>query len=162
MCQKVIYPGTFDPVTNGHIDVIKRAVKLFGEVVVAVAANPQKAPLFTVQERVELLKGAVKDIEGVSVVSFNGLVVDLARKNKTSLVVRGLRMLSDFEYEFQMALTNRKFADEVETVFLMPSEEYSYVSSKLLKEAVSLGADLSPFVPPAVEAALKSKLKIKA
>lgn len=161
MCQKAVYPGTFDPVTNGHIDVIKRAVKLFSEVVVAVAANPQKAPLFSVGERVELLQDSVKDISGVTVVSFNGLVVDFARKNKTSLVIRGLRMLSDFEYEFQMALTNRKFADEVETIFLMPSEEYSYVSSKLLKEAAGLGADLSYFVPPAVEKALKSRLKVK-
>lgn len=160
MCQKALYPGTFDPVTNGHIDVIRRAVRLFGEVIVAVAHNPQKSPLFSVGERVKFLKDAVKDIEGVTVVSFNGLVVDLARKNKTSLVIRGLRMLSDFEYEFQMALTNRKFADEVETIFLMPSEEYSYVSSKLLKEAASLGADLSHFLPAAVETALKAKLKV--
>lgn len=128
----------------------------------AVAHNPQKSPLFSVEERVKFLKDAVRDIEGVTVVSFNGLVVDLARKNKTSLVIRGLRMLSDFEYEFQMALTNRKFADEVETIFLMPSEEYSYVSSKLLKEAACLGADLSYFVPPSIEAALKAKLKVKA
>ncbi|HAJ56815.1 MAG TPA: pantetheine-phosphate adenylyltransferase [Candidatus Omnitrophica bacterium] len=161
MCQKAIYPGTFDPVTNGHIDVIKRAVKLFGEVIVAVAANPQKSPLFSVQERVKLLKDSVGELPGVTIVSFNGLVVDFARKNKTSLVVRGLRMLSDFEYEFQMALTNRKFADEVETIFLMPSEEYSYVSSKLLKEAACLGADLSYFVPAAVETTLKAKLKAK-
>jgi len=161
VCQKAIYPGTFDPVTNGHIDVIKRAVKLFGEVIVAVAANPQKSPLFSVQERVKLLKDSVGELPGVTIVSFNGLVVDFARKNKTSLVVRGLRMLSDFEYEFQMALTNRKFADEVETIFLMPSEEYSYVSSKLLKEAACLGADLSYFVPAAVETTLKAKLKAK-
>lgn len=145
--------------TNGHIDVIKRAVRLFGEVMVAVAPNAQKAPLFSVNERVKFLKDGLKGIEGVEVVSFNGLVVDFARKNKMRLVIRGLRMLSDFEYEFQMALTNRKFADEIETVFLMPSEEYSYVSSKLLKEAASLGADLSYFLPPAVEKALKAKVK---
>jgi pantetheine-phosphate adenylyltransferase len=126
-----------------------------------VAYNPQKSPLFSVEERVKFLKDAVKDIEGVTVVSFNGLVVELARKNKTSLVIRGLRMLSDFEYEFQMALTNRKFADEVETIFLMPSEEYSYVSSKLLKEAASLGADLSNFLPASVVTALKVKLKVE-
>ena len=132
---------------------------MFGEVIVAVAHNSQKAPLFSVEERIKFLKEAVKDVEGVTVVSFNGLVVDFARKNKTRLVIRGLRMLSDFEYEFQMALTNRKLADEIETVFLMPSEEYSYVSSKLLKEAASLGADLSYFVPFFVENALKAKLK---
>ena len=159
MCQKAIYPGTFDPVTYGHIDLIKRAVKLFGEVTVAVAYNPQKSPLFSVGERTLLLKKAVKDIEGVSVVSFNGLVVDFARKNKAALVIRGLRMLSDFEYEFQMALTNRKFADDIETIFLMPSESFSYVSSKLLKEAASLGADLSHFLPSFVESALKKKMR---
>lgn len=159
MCQKALYPGTFDPVTNGHIDVIKRAVRLFGEVMVAVAHNSQKAPLFSVEERVKFLKDALKGVEGVEVVSFNGLVVDFARKNKMRLVIRGLRMLSDFEYEFQMALTNRKFADEIETVFLMPSEEYSYVSSKLLKEAAALGANLSYFLPASVEKVLKARVK---
>jgi pantetheine-phosphate adenylyltransferase len=158
MCQKAIYPGTFDPVTNGHIDVIKRAVKLFGEVMVAVAANPQKNPLFSVPERVKMLKDATREIAGVRVVSFKGLVVDLALREKSSIVIRGLRMLSDFEYEFQMALTNRKFEDSVETIFLMPSENYSYVSSKLLKEASALGADLSYFVPRGVAKSLRSKL----
>lgn len=161
MCQKAIYPGTFDPVTYGHVDVIERAVKLFGEVTVAVAHNPQKSPLFSVKERVELLKKSVKHIEGVIVTSFDGLVVDFARKNKAKIVIRGLRMLSDFEYEFQMALTNRKLADDVETIFLMPSESYSYISSKLLKEASSLGADLTAFLLPAVEKALKKKLRVK-
>ncbi len=158
MCQKAIYPGTFDPVTNGHIDVIKRAVKLFGEVTIAVAPNAQKTPLFTVEERVEMLKGSLKGIDGVNVVAFQGLVVDFARKSKASIMIRGLRMLSDFEYEFQMALTNRKLADDIETIFLMPSESYSYVSSKLIKETAMLGADLSYFVPPCVEKALKKKL----
>lgn len=147
--------------TNGHIDVIKRAVKLFSEVIVAVAPNLEKAPLFTVEERVSLLKESLADIEGVTVASFKGLVVDFARKNKINIVIRGLRMLSDFEYEFQMALTNRKFDDSIETVFLMPSESYSYVSSKLLKEAATLGADVSYFLPPSVESALKKKLGIK-
>jgi len=148
-------------VTNGHIDVIKRAVKLFSEVIIAVAPNLEKAPLFTVEERVSLLKESLADIEGVTVASFKGLVVDFARKNKINIVIRGLRMLSDFEYEFQMALTNRKFDDSIETVFLMPSESYSYVSSKLLKEAATLGADVSYFLPPSVESALKKKLGIK-
>jgi pantetheine-phosphate adenylyltransferase len=161
MCQRAIYPGTFDPVTNGHIDVIKRAVKLFSEVIVAVAPNPEKTPMFTVEERVRLLKESLADIEGVTVASFKGLVVDFARKNKVNIVIRGLRMLSDFEYEFQMALTNRKFDDSIETVFLMPSESYSYVSSKLLKEAAALGADISYFLPFCVESALKKKLGIK-
>ncbi|MFH0877965.1 MAG: pantetheine-phosphate adenylyltransferase [Candidatus Omnitrophota bacterium] len=161
MCQKVIYPGTFDPVTFGHMDVIKRAASLFEEVTVAVAHNSQKNPLFSLQERLDLLKEAVKDIQGVGVVSFDGLVVDFARKNKARIVIRGLRMLSDFEYEFQMALTNRRLADDVETIFLMPSESYSYISSKLLKEAAGFGADLAPFVPACVEKALKRKLKLK-
>ncbi|MFH1691492.1 MAG: pantetheine-phosphate adenylyltransferase [Candidatus Omnitrophota bacterium] len=159
MRQKAIYPGTFDPVTNGHIDVVNRAVKLFDEVLVAVAPNSQKAPLFSVQERVDFLKRTFKGMDSVKVVSFEGLVVDFARKSNVSIVIRGLRMLSDFEYEFQMALTNRKLADDIETIFLMPSESYSYVSSKLLKEAAKMGADLSYFLPSFVERALKEKMK---
>ncbi|MDD5020299.1 MAG: pantetheine-phosphate adenylyltransferase [Candidatus Omnitrophica bacterium] len=158
MCQKAIYPGTFDPVTYGHIDVIKRAVRLFGDIVVAVAEHTSKDPLFSVKERVALLKKALEGISGVDVVSFSGLFVEFARSQKAAIVIRGLRMLSDFEYEFQMALTNRKLDDTIETIFLMPSESYSYVSSKLLKEAGGLGADLSAFVPPCVEEALKKKL----
>lgn len=159
MRQKAIYPGTFDPVTNGHIDVINRAVKLFDEVIVAVALNSQKAPLFSVQERVDFLKESFTGLESVKVVSFDGLIVDFARKNNVNIVIRGLRMLSDFEYEFQMALTNRKLADDIETIFLMPSESYSYVSSKLLKEVAKMGADLSYFLPSFVERALKVKMK---
>jgi len=158
MCQKAIYPGTFDPVTYGHIDVIKRALKAFGEVTVAVAHNPQKNPLFTVEERVKLLKESLKGVEGVEVKSFEGLVVELARRERAGIVIRGLRMLSDFEYEFQMALTNRKLEDSVETVFLMPSEAYSYVSSKLLKEAAALGADVAYFMPACACVALKEKI----
>jgi len=159
MCQKALYPGSFDPVTYGHIDLIKRAVEIFGELIVAVAHNPHKRPLFSVKERVSMLKRATEDINGVSVVDFDGLVVDYARKHKTKVLIRGLRMISDFEYEFQMALTNRKFNAQVETIFLMPHESYSYISSKLLKEASSLGADLSSFVPDFVEKALKNKFK---
>ncbi|MBU1125367.1 MAG: pantetheine-phosphate adenylyltransferase [Candidatus Omnitrophica bacterium] len=158
MCQKAIYPGTFDPVTYGHIDLIQRAVGIFGELTVAVGHNFHKQPLFEVQERVALLAQAVGDIEGVAVVEFKGLVVDFARAQKAKVLIRGLRMVSDFEYEFQMALTNRKFSPEVETIFLMPQESYSYLSAKLLKEAASLGADVSSFVPDFVQDALRKKL----
>jgi len=159
MCQKAIYPGTFDPVTYGHIDIIKRALRVFDGVTVAVAHNPHKKPLFSVKERVDMLKKATKDMDGVSIESFDGLVVDYARKKSINTIIRGLRMFSDFEYEFQMALTNRKLDQDVETIFLMTSESYSYISSKLLKEAVSLGADISPFVPDFIGKALRHKLK---
>lgn len=159
MCQTAIYPGTFDPVTYGHIDLIKRAQQIFGEVIVAVARNPHKKPLFSVAERVELLKKSVSGLDGVRVGHFDGLVVDYAHKQKANVLVRGLRMLSDFEYEFQMALTNRKLSPDVETIFLMPKEEYSYLSARLLKEAASLGADISNFVPDFVGQALKKKLR---
>jgi pantetheine-phosphate adenylyltransferase len=160
MCQKAIYPGTFDPVTYGHIDLIKRAQEIFSEVVVAVAHNSHKRPIFSARERVAMLKKAVSGMEGVVVDEFDGLVVDYARKKKIKVLIRGLRMISDFEYEFQMALTNRRISSEVETIFLMPQESYSYLSSKLLKEAASLGADLSMFVPDFVEKALKKKLSL--
>ncbi len=147
--------------TNGHIDLIKRAQEVFSEVIVAVAANPRKKPLFRVKERVAMLKKATASLKGIEVVDFDGLVVDFARKRKIKVLIRGLRMLSDFEYEFQMALTNRKLASDVETVFLMPHESYSYLSSKLLKETAALGAELSNFVPDFVEKALKEKLRDK-
>jgi pantetheine-phosphate adenylyltransferase len=159
MCQIAIYPGSFDPVTNGHIDLIKRAQETFHEVIVAVAHNPHKKPLFSVKERVQMLKKVTRGIPGVVVDDFDGLVVDYARKKKAKVLIRGLRMISDFEYEFQMALTNRKLSPDIETIFLMPHESYSYLSSKLLKEAASLGADLSSFVPDFVEKALKEKLR---
>jgi len=158
MCQIAIYPGSFDPVTYGHIDLIKRAQEIFGELIVAVAHNPHKKPLFSVKERLDMIKKATQDFKGVSVDDFDGLVIDYARKHKAKVLVRGLRMISDFEYEFQMALTNRKLAPDIETIFLMPQESYSYISSRLLKEAASLGADLSCFVPDYVEKALKKKL----
>lgn len=158
MCQKAIYPGSFDPVTYGHIDLIKRAQDVFTELIVAVAHNPHKRPLFSVQERVDMLKKATAEFKGVTVDDFDGLVIDYARKHKAHVLVRGLRMLSDFEYEFQMALTNRKLSPDIETIFLMPQESYSYLSSKLLKEAASLGADLTSFVPDFVEKALRRKL----
>jgi len=158
MNQKAIYPGTFDPVTYGHIDLIKRAREIFPEVIVAVAHNPHKKPIFTISERVVMLKGATRGMKGVKVVEFDGLVVDYARKHKVKVLIRGLRMLSDFEYEFQMALTNRKLSSNIETIFLMPHESHSYLSSRLLKEVASLGADLARLVPRFVERALKDKL----
>jgi len=159
MCQKAIYPGTFDPVTYGHLDLIKRARGIFSELIVAVADNPHKKPLFSMNDRVDMLKKATAGWEGVIVEGFSGLVVDYARKQKAQVLIRGLRMISDFEYEFQMALTNRKLAPDIEVIFLMPQESYSYLSTRLLKETASLGADLSSFVPDFVEKALKKKLK---
>jgi len=158
MCRRAVYPGTFDPVTYGHIDLIKRAQEIFPEVMVAVAHNPHKKPIFSAKERVAMLKEATKGLNGVEVTEFNGLVVDYAHKHNAKVLIRGLRMISDFEYEFQMALTNRKLSADIETIFLMPHESYSYLSSKLLKEAASLGANLSSFVPDFVEKALKDKL----
>ena len=159
MCQKAIYPGSFDPVTYGHLDIIQRAQRLFDTVVVAVARNSQKKPLFSVKDRLNMLRKATQGMDGVVVTDFDGLVVDYARKNNLGVIIRGLRMISDFEYEFQMALTNRKLAADVETIFLMPSEQYSYISSRLLKETAGLGADISSFVPGYVQEALKGKCR---
>lgn len=159
VCQRAIYPGTFDPVTYGHIDIIKRAQKVFPEIVVAVAANPGKSPLFGIEERVKLLSRTVAHFDGIAVEPFEGLVVDYARKKNIATLIRGVRMFSDFEYEFQMALTNRKLYPDIETIFFMPHESYSYISSRLLKEIVALGADISSFVPDFVQIALKNKLQ---
>ncbi|MCA9398189.1 MAG: pantetheine-phosphate adenylyltransferase [Candidatus Omnitrophica bacterium] len=153
-----IYPGSFDPVTYGHVDLIKRASGIFSEVVVAVANNMQKQPLFNTQERITMLKEATLEIKNIRIEVFDGLVVDYARQSKINVLIRGLRMVSDFEYEFQMTLTNRRLAEEIETVFLMPSEGYSFLSSSLIKEAASLGADLTSFVPDSVADRLKKKL----
>ncbi len=158
MTRRAVYPGTFDPVTYGHIDLIKRARKIFDQVIVAVADNPGKGPLFTVAERVALLTQATRSIPGVTVDAFDSLVVDYVRRKGARVVLRGLRMLSDFEYEFQMALTNRKLSGDVETIFMMPSEAYAYLSARLIKEAALLGADLSAFVPPFVAQALRRRL----
>lgn len=143
--------------TLGHLDLIKRASLIFDEVIVAVAVNPRKKSMFTTEERVAMLKKSIKEIKRVSVRTFDGLVVDFARKNKVSVLVRGLRMISDFEYELQMALTNRRLDERVETIFLMPSEGYSFLSSTLIKEAALLGADISSFVPKHVVAVLNKK-----
>jgi pantetheine-phosphate adenylyltransferase len=159
MKMRAVYPGTFDPVTYGHIDLIKRARRIFDEVIVAVAHNPGKAPLFTVQERVDLLRRATRSLRGIVIDHFDSLAVDYVRRRRARVMLRGLRMLSDFEYEFQMALTNRKLAEEVETIFMMPSESYAYLSARLMKEAGGFGADLSAFVPPFVAEALRRKLR---
>lgn len=161
MCQKAIYPGSFDPVTYGHIDIILRAKKIFDTVIVAVAHNSQKKPLFSLKERVEMLKEVTSGMDGIIIDDFDGLVVDYAKKNNIGVIVRGIRMLSDFEYEFQMALTNRKLSQDVETIFLMPSEQYSYYSSRLIKETAELGANPCAFVPPEIQLRLKEKLKAK-
>ena len=154
-----VYPGTFDPVTYGHLDLIERARSIFGQVRVAVAANPGKLPLFPAQQRVAMLKQALRSRRGITVEAFDGLVVAYAHRHRAQVVIRGLRMLSDFEYEFQMALTNRKLDSTVETLFLMPSESYAYLSSKLIKEAASLGADVRAFVPGFVAERLKQALR---
>ena len=159
MKPTAVYPGTFDPVTYGHIDLIRRARKIFDQVVVAVAHNPGKGPMFTVDERVKLLKRATRSIRGVVVDHFDSLAVDYVRRRGSRVMIRGLRMLSDFEYEFQMALTNRRLSDDVETIFMMPYEQYAYVSARLLKEAGAFGANLSAFVPPFVAQALRRKLR---
>jgi pantetheine-phosphate adenylyltransferase len=158
MSSRAIYPGTFDPCTFGHLDIIKRAREVFPTVIVAVAHNPQKKPLFSVEERVAMLKKATKGMNGVQVTDFKGLVVKFAQRNKINVLIRGVRMLSDYEYEFQMALTNRKLAPDVETIFFMPQETFSYISSKLIKEGAVLGADLSAFVPGFIGKALKIKI----
>ena len=156
--RRGVYPGTFDPLTNGHLDLIRRAAELFQDLVVGVAVNPGKGVLFSVHERVAMLKQATRRFSSVCVKPFDGLVVDFAKDNGARVIVRGLRMLSDFEYEFQMALTNRKLRPRVETVFMMPSEEYSYLTSRLIKEAAALGADVRDFVPGFVAKRLKEKL----
>jgi pantetheine-phosphate adenylyltransferase len=161
MKKNAVYPGTFDPVTYGHIDIIERALKIFDEVIVAVAYNPNKNPLFTVGERVEMLKQITKNMRGVKVENFDGLLMDYVRRKSVSVVIRGLRAVSDFEYEFQMALTNRKLNNEVETLFLMPGEAYTYLDSRMVKEVVGLGGRVSEFVPEIVEKRLKEKLPRK-
>lgn len=160
MIRKAIYPGTFDPVTYGHLDIVERAARLYDKVVIAVAHSSEKAPLFSVAERVTMLKDAVGCYDNVVVEDFDGLVVNYAVKESSKVVIRGIRMISDFEYEFQMALTNRKLNSDIETVFMMPKESYSYLSSKLIKEVARLGADVSKFVPENVKKKLKEKLSI--
>ena len=155
--KRAIYPGSFDPITNGHLDVIERALKLFDQVVVAVAHNDEKQPLFSLAERLDLLQHALGKMNNVRIAQFQGLLVDFAVAEKASAVIRGLRAVSDFEFEFQMALMNRKLESTVETIFLMPKEEYTYLSSRLVKEIARLGGDVSKFVPNVVAQALGDK-----
>ena len=155
--RKVLYPGTFDPVTYGHIDIIQRACDLFDKVVVTVAINPTKTPLFSVKERIEFIIESVKEFPQVSVDSFDGLVVDHAKNVGAIGIIRGLRAMSDFEYEFQMALMNRKLAKNINTVFLMPHEKCTYLNSSIIRNLASLNSDVSDFVPPIVQDALKKK-----
>ena len=155
--RSAIYPGSFDPVTNGHLDVVERARKLFDEVIVAVAHNDEKEPLFSLQERLDLLQQTVGRIDNIRIAQFEGLLIEFALAQKASAVIRGLRAVSDFEFEFQMALMNRKLEGSVETMFLMPKEEYTYLSSRLVKEIARLGGDVSQFVPSIVAKALAKK-----
>ncbi|RTR27950.1 pantetheine-phosphate adenylyltransferase [Shewanella atlantica] len=157
MHTRAIYPGTFDPVTNGHADLIERAAKLFKHVVIGIAANPSKKPRFTLEERVELLRVVTSHLDNVEVVGFSGLLVDFAKEQQASVLVRGLRAVSDFEYEFQLANMNRRLSSDLESVFLTPAEENSFISSTLVKEVAHHGGDVSQFVHPEVAKALMTK-----
>jgi len=159
MSKIAIYPGTFDPITNGHIDLIHRTLKIFDEVIIAVAPTARKQSIFTLEERIRLIKESLKGLKGVRVEPFNGLLVDYVKDKKGVAIVRGLRAVSDFEYELQMALMNRRLDTQVETVFMMPSEEYTFLTSTIVKEVASFGGDVKGLVPQAVEMALKEKFK---
>jgi pantetheine-phosphate adenylyltransferase len=158
MSVKALYPGTFDPPTNGHLDLIQRGSKLFEHLTVAILINPVKNPLFTVEERVEMLEESTRPLGNVSVATFDGLMVDFARKLGAMAVLRGIRAISDYEHEFQMALMNRRLAPEVETVFLQPAGRYSFLSSRMLKEVVSFGGDVTGLVPPNVLSRLRDRI----
>jgi pantetheine-phosphate adenylyltransferase len=157
--RRAIYPGSFDPITNGHLDVLQRAAGIFDNLIIAVARDNSKQSLFTVEERVELIRNAAAEIPGIEVMPFDGLLVNFARKHKAIALVRGLRAVSDFEFEFQLALMNRKLEPNLETLFLMPREEYTYISSRLVKEICRLGGHIEQFVPPNVAVALQNKLQ---
>ena len=155
---RAIYPGSFDPVTKGHIDLIQRAKKLFDELVVAVADSKQKRTLFSLEERIELIKETTSHIDGIRVIGFKGLLIDVARQEDSKIVIRGLRAVSDFEYEFQLSWMNRQLDREIETLFFAPAEDYAFVAASLVKEIAQLGGDVSPFVHPVVNKALNEKL----
>lgn len=155
--RSVVYPGTFDPITNGHMDLVLRAARLFDRVVVAVAADTHKAPTFSIDERVALVREVLRDIPAVEVVSFSGLLVSYTRELGVGVIMRGLRAVSDFEFEFQLASMNRRMAPDIETLFLTPAETYAYISSSLVREIARLHGDVTPFVAPIVQAALRRR-----
>ena len=157
--KKAVYPGSFDPITFGHLDLIKRGAKIFDELVVSIAADSHKTHLFSIEERVEMAKGLITDLDNVTVDSFEGLAIEHLKRHGAKTILRGIRTLSDFEYEFQMALTNRTIDPSIETVFAMSDERYSFIRSSLIKEVAGLGAPLGGLVPPLVEKALKEKLR---
>ena len=160
--RKAVFPGSFDPITNGHLDLFQRGTRLFDKVLIAVLENEGKSPLFQVPERVELLRHATRHMPTVEIYSFSGLLVDFMKKVNAQVIVRGIRAISDYEYEFQMALMNRELSHEVETIFMMPAVEYTYVSSRLVKEVFRLGGDITRLVPPIVVEKLRAKLSVPA
>lgn len=157
--KTIVYPGTFDPITNGHIDLVERASKLFGKVVIGIASNRQKSPLFTIEERINLARECLQHISNVEIYGFNSLLVNFVKECNADAIMRGLRAVSDFEYEFQMANMNRALSPEIESIFLTPSEKFSYISSSLVREISSLNGDVSQFVPANVANALAVKLQ---
>jgi pantetheine-phosphate adenylyltransferase len=157
VATRAVYPGSFDPLTNGHLDLIERGLRIFDELIVAVVTNPAKTALFTDPERVEMIREATQSLRHIEIMVFEGLLVDFVTKVGATAIIRGLRAVSDFEYEFQMALMNRKLREEVETVFLMPHEAYSYISSRLIKEVAGYGGSVTGLVPPGVEKRLAAK-----
>ena len=157
MSTLAVYPGSFDPLTNGHVDIILRGARLFDRIVVAILVNAEKAPLFSIQERVEIAREVFKDQRNVEVDTFGGLLVDYVEARKAQVIVRGLRAVSDFEFEFQMALMNRRLNSKIETVFMMPAEQYTYISSRLIKEVFALGGRVHGLVPELVEQRLREK-----
>ncbi len=159
MKRKIVYPGTFDPITRGHEDLVRRAARVFDEVVVAVAANASKRPFFTLEERVAMARDSLSDLPGVRVTGFDGLLVEFVRREATSLVLRGLRAVSDFEYEFQLAGMNRSMYPDLETVFMTPSEQYMFISASMVREIARLGGDVRPFVSPLIAERLTTKLQ---
>lgn len=159
--KKAVFPGSFDPITNGHIDVIKRALKLFDQIIIGVARREEKSPIFSLEEREALVKKVTANIKRVEVKAFDGLLVDFVKQENACTIIRGLRTISDFDYEFQMALTNRKIAPEIETIFFLASEQYAYLSASLVKEIARMGGNLTEFLPEPVVEALKKKYKAK-
>jgi pantetheine-phosphate adenylyltransferase len=161
VAKRAVYPGMFDPVHNGHIDVIQRSLQIFDELIVAVVANPSKQPLFSMNERLEMIDEATANLSSLRIVAFDGLLIDLVARERADCIVRGIRAVSDFEYEFQMALMNRKLRSTVETVFLMPHEKYTYISSRLIKEVASFGTAVTGMVPAVVDKHLTQKFPLK-